>query len=250
MSGQPTITLYTAVSPNGHKISITLEELGLPYEVRHIDLPKLEHKEPWFLKINPNGRIPALTDVLSDGTPISLFESGNIMQYLVDRYDIEHKVSYPRGTKEYYQMNSWLLFQCAGVGPIQGQLHWFRVYADKSQNVEYATARFSNEAKRLYKTINKHLEDVGTDFLVGNKCTIADIAISTWARAMPMGALDIATWPHLEQWQARVQSRSAVIKGTDIPSKVLDAKAVMEDKETLKKYTALNAGWATRVEKE
>lgn len=108
MSVKPTITLYTAVSPNGHKISITLEELGLQYEVRHVDLPKLEHKEPWFLEINPNGRIPALTDVLPDGTPISLFESGNIMQYLVDRYDTEHKISYPRGTKEYYQVNSWV----------------------------------------------------------------------------------------------------------------------------------------------
>lgn len=111
MSPKPSIHLYTAVSPNGHKVSITLEELGLPYEITHIDLPRLQHKEPWFLDINPNGRIPALTDVLPDGTPISLFESGSIIQYLVDRYDVDHKISYPRGTKEYYQVNNWVSLQ-------------------------------------------------------------------------------------------------------------------------------------------
>ena len=207
LSTQPTITLYSATSPNSHKISITLEELGLPYKLIHVDLPKLEHKEPWFLEINLNGRIPALTDVMPNGTLISLFESGNIMQYLVDRYDVDHKISYPRGTKEYYQTNSWvsqhpapntslqcsstnksmhmqLFFQNAGIGPMQGQVNWFRVYADKTQNVVYATERYHAEAKRLYRTVDKHLADANTDFLVGNKCTIADIAISAWARVM------------------------------------------------------------------
>lgn len=102
------IHLYTAATPNGIKISILLEELGLPYKVTKISLSKNEQKEPWFLEINPNGRIPALTDVFTDGTQIRLFESGSIMQYLVDRYDTEHKVSYPRGTKEYYDVNHWV----------------------------------------------------------------------------------------------------------------------------------------------
>lgn len=102
------IHLYTAQSPNGHKVSITLEELGLPYDLTIVDLGKLTQKEPWFLAINPNGRIPALTDELPDKTPISLFESGSIQQYLIDNYDPEHKLSYPKGTKEYYETNNWV----------------------------------------------------------------------------------------------------------------------------------------------
>lgn len=108
MAKQTQIGLFTAQTPNGHKISITLEELGLNYDVKSVSLPKLEHKEPWYTAINPNGRVPALTDVLPDGTRINLFESGAIMQYLVERYDADHRISYPRGTKEYYQTNCWV----------------------------------------------------------------------------------------------------------------------------------------------
>lgn len=108
MARESNITFYTAYSPNGHKIAVTLEELGLPYDMVHVNLPAIQHKEPWFLAINPNGRIPALTDKLEDGTEIKLFESGSIQQYLVDRYDTDHKISYPRGTKEYYQTNNWV----------------------------------------------------------------------------------------------------------------------------------------------
>ena len=115
----PSIKLYTAQTPNGVKISITLEELGLPYEVRKLDFSKQEQKEPWFLEINPNGRIPAITDTFSDGQTIRLFESGSIMQYLVEKYDTDHKISYPRGTREAYEQNNWLFFMNAGVGPMQ-----------------------------------------------------------------------------------------------------------------------------------
>jgi glutathione S-transferase len=113
----PDIHLYTTQTPNGIKISITLEELGLPYTVHKIDISKNTQKEPWFLEINPNGRIPALTDVFSDGKVIRLFESGSIQQYLVERYDTEHRISYPRGTREYWEVNNWLFFLNAGVGP-------------------------------------------------------------------------------------------------------------------------------------
>jgi glutathione S-transferase len=114
---RPDIHLYTTQTPNGIKISITLEELGLPYTVHKIDISKNTQKEPWFLEINPNGRIPALTDTFTDGEKIRLFESGSIQQYLVDQYDKDYKISYPRGTREYYEMNSWLFFLNAGVGP-------------------------------------------------------------------------------------------------------------------------------------
>lgn len=101
---KPNITLYTGQSPNGIKISITLAELGLPYTTRKIDMATNEQKSPWFTAINPNGRIPALTDIHTDGQEIHVFESGSIMQYLVDRYDTEHKISYPRGSREAVQM--------------------------------------------------------------------------------------------------------------------------------------------------
>jgi glutathione S-transferase len=108
MSQRPNIDLYTAQTPNGIKISITLEELGLPYNVHKIELSKNTQKEPWFLAINPNGRIPALTDTFTDGKSIRLFESGSIMQYLVEQYDKEHKISYPAGSRESYEVNSWV----------------------------------------------------------------------------------------------------------------------------------------------
>lgn len=108
MANRPDIHLYTTQTPNGIKISITLEELGLPYQFTHIDISKNTQKEPWFEEINPNGRIPALTDTFSDGKIIRLFESGSIQQYLVDEYDKDYKISYPKGTREYYEMNNWV----------------------------------------------------------------------------------------------------------------------------------------------
>jgi glutathione S-transferase len=108
MASRPNIHLYTGQTPNGIKISITLEELGLPYEVTAVDISKNTQKEPWFLEINPNGRIPALTDTFKDGKIISLGESGAIQQYLVDEYDTEYKISYPKGTRDYYEMIYWV----------------------------------------------------------------------------------------------------------------------------------------------
>lgn len=117
------ITLYTDQTPNGVKIPIALEELGLEYKVHAIDISKNTQKEPWFLEINPNGRIPAITDTLEVGgkeQQVRLAESGSILLYLIEQYDSDHKISYPRGTKDYYEMLNWLFFQNAGVGPMQG----------------------------------------------------------------------------------------------------------------------------------
>lgn len=101
---EPKVTLYTGQSPNGIKISITLEELGLPYDVRKIDMVANEQKSDWFTEINPNGRIPAITDTFKDGKTISVFESGSIMQYLVNRYDTDFKISYPPGSREHIEV--------------------------------------------------------------------------------------------------------------------------------------------------
>lgn len=114
MAPQPHIKLYTDSTPNGIKITTALEELGLPYELEHLDISTLRQKEPWYLEINPNGRIPAIVDTFDDGESIRVFEGGSILQYLTDRYDPEHKLSFPKGSREYYECNNWLFFQHGG----------------------------------------------------------------------------------------------------------------------------------------
>lgn len=114
MTTSPKLKLYTDSTPNGIKISMALEELGLPYEVEHIDISTNRQKEPWFLEINPNGRIPAIVDMSDDGEQIRVFEGGSILQYLTERYDPDHKLSFPRGSKEYWECNNFLFFQHGG----------------------------------------------------------------------------------------------------------------------------------------
>ncbi|KAJ9497333.1 hypothetical protein H2202_007137 [Exophiala xenobiotica] len=242
MAPKSNIVFYTAFSPNGHKVAITLEELGLPYEMVHIDLPAIQHKEPWFLAINPNGRIPAITDKLDDGTEIRVFESGSIQQYLVDRYDTAHKISYPHGTKEYIETNNWLFFQNAGLGPMQGQANHFLRYNLSSLPEQYSKDRYINETRRLYRSLDQHLRDTMHDYLVGSKPTIADIAITSWVRIADFGGVDISEFPHLRDWQARMASRPAVQKGSDTPKKV-DLNKLAEDPEEFSKYLKKNEEW-------
>ncbi|RMY00740.1 hypothetical protein D0868_08851 [Hortaea werneckii] len=180
MSSESDIHLYTTQTPNGIKISILLEELGLPYQHTKIDISKNTQKEPWFLAINPNGRIPALTDKFTDGQPIRLFESGSIMQYLVARYDTSHTLSFPAGSREAVEMTNWLFFMNAGVGPMQGQANHFTRYAP--EQIPYGVNRYQNETRRLYGVLDKHLADSKAEYLVGNKCSIADIAHWGWVR--------------------------------------------------------------------
>ena len=116
MASQPHLKLYTDSTANGIKASMALQELCLAYEVEHIDISTLCQKEPWFLEINPNGRIPALIDTYDDSQPIRIFEGGSILQYLVERYDPEHKLSFPKGSREYWERNNWLFFQHGGKG--------------------------------------------------------------------------------------------------------------------------------------
>jgi len=217
MANRPDIHLYTTQTPNGIKISITLEELGLPYKHTKIDISKNTQKEPWFLEINPNGRIPALTDTFSDGKTIRLFESGSIQQYLVDEYDKDHKISYPKGTREYYEINNWLFFLNAGVGPMQGQANHFVRYAP--EQIEYGIKRYTTETRRLYSVLNAHLEKSSSGYLVGDKCTIADIAHWGWVAAAFWAGVEIDEFPALKAWEARMLARPGVEKGRHIPDR-------------------------------
>ncbi|OJJ51537.1 hypothetical protein ASPZODRAFT_54543 [Penicilliopsis zonata CBS 506.65] len=209
LSTKPDITLYTWGTPNGIKASITLEELSLPYKVFPIDISTNIQKEKWFLDINPNGRIPAITD----GTQ-RVFESGAIMLYLTDRYDIRRTLSYERGTPESIELLSWLMFQMGGIGPMQGQANHFRVYANVRS--DYGIKRYIDETRRLYSVLDSRLAK--SAYLAGSKYTIADIANFAWVRSGPV-ALEIGLeeWPALAKWVAEIEARDAVKKGVVVP---------------------------------
>lgn len=227
MAYTPDIHLYTSQTPNGVKISITLEELGLPYKVTHISLAKMEQKSDEFLGINPNGRIPALTDTFTDGKTINLFESGSIQQYLVDQYDKDHKISYPKGSREYYETNNWLFFLNAGVGPMQGQANHFARYAPEV--IEYGVNRYQNETRRLYGILDKHLKKSTSGYLVGDRCTIADIAHVGWISSASWAGVDIEAFPSLKAWLTRMEARPGVKKGNDVPEPKPKAPSTPEE---------------------
>ncbi|KAJ4350818.1 Glutathione S-transferase 2 [Ascochyta clinopodiicola] len=241
MSSQESdIVLYTTQTPNGIKISITLEELGLPYKVEKIDISKNTQKEDWFLAINPNGRIPALTDKFTDGQTINLFESGSIMQYLVERYDTDYKISYPKGSREWYEMNNWLFFQNAGLGPMQGQANHFNRYAP--EHIEYGVNRYTNETRRLYSVLDKHLASDKRPYLTGEKCTIADIAHWGWIAAAGWAGVEIDDYPTLKAWEERMAERSGVEKGRHVPDPH-KIKELLKDKAKMEQLAAESRKW-------
>ncbi|KAJ5103627.1 hypothetical protein N7532_004156 [Penicillium argentinense] len=203
------ITLYSWSTPNGIKASITLEELGLSYKTVPINIGTNIQKEDWFLKINPNGRIPAITD----GSQ-RVFESGSIMLYLADKYDTDRKISYAPGTSEHIEQLSWLMFQMGGLGPMQGQANHFRLYANTRS--DYGIKRYIDETKRLYEVLESRLKE--SAYLAGDKYTIADIANYSWVRVGP-GALeiDLSEFPSLKKWSEEIGKRAAVQKGAHTP---------------------------------
>ncbi|KAI5924392.1 glutathione S-transferase GstA [Camillea tinctor] len=248
MAEQSDIHLYTAQTPNGIKVSILLEELGLKYKTTTIEFSKNTQKEPWFLEINPNGRIPALTDTFTDGKPIRIFESGAILQYLVDRYDKDHKVSYPFGSREYYEVNSWLMWQMGGLGPMQGQLNHFNRYAP--EKIPYGIDRYKNETRRLYKTLDTHLQNSTSGYIVGDRCTIADISCWGWIVVAKGSGVDINEFPTLAEWVQRMLKRPGVEKGRHVPSKHGYEDQLKMTEEDFEKKAAANRGWILQGMKE
>ncbi|GAB7340697.1 hypothetical protein MBLNU457_7085t1 [Dothideomycetes sp. NU457] len=247
MSQKSDIQLYTVGTPNGIKISILLEELGLEYKAHKIDFSKNEQKEPQFLAINPNGRIPALTDTFTDGKQINLFESGGIMTYLVERYDTEHKFCFPKGTREYYEMINWMYFMNAGVGPMQGQSNHFTRYAP--EKIEYGMNRYQNETRRLYGVLDKHLKDNNYDYIVANKCTIVDIAHWGWISAAGWAGVNIDDFPTLKAWEERMWNRPGVQKGANVPDPY-KMKELLADPKKMEEHAAKSAQWVQQGMKE
>lgn len=210
----PNIELLTAATPNGQKISIFLEELGIPYKTTPIDLSKDEQKSPSFLKTNPNGRIPAIIDHNRNAFPV--FESGAIFLYLAEHYDKDFKFSFA-DPDEKSEMLQWLFFQNAGVGPMQGQANHFFRYAP--EKIEYGIKRYQNETKRLYSVLEERLQ--GREYLVGKdggKYSVADMSTFTWVRWAAWAGVDIGGFPRLGEWARRIEGREAVGRGLRVPS--------------------------------
>jgi glutathione S-transferase/GST-like protein len=215
------IELFTAATPNGHKVSIALEELGLPYSLRVLDLGKGEQKEPWFLAINPNGRIPAIID--HDAGDFAVFESGAILVYLAERTG-RLIPSDPRGRSRVMQ---WLMFQMGGVGPMMGQANVFFRYLP--EKIPIAIDRYQGEVKRLFRVLDGRLAQV--EYLAGDY-SIADIAHFAWVRTWKWSGVPIDDLPHLSRWVEAIRARPAVEAGLQRPPS--QAKLTEDEAQTAK----------------
>lgn len=201
------IDFYTSTTPNGRKISIMLEETGLPYNLIHLHLSKLEQRQDWYLKINPNGRIPAIVD--RDNDDFAVFESGAILIYLAEKTG----KFMPADIKGRSTVIQWLMFQMAGIGPMQGQAHVFYRYAP--EKIKYAIGRYQRETKRLYAVLDTRLKD--NEYLAGDFYSIADMATYPWVALHNWAGVEIDDLPNLRNWMTAVRRRPAVKAGMDIP---------------------------------
>ncbi len=209
------IDLYTAATPNGHKASIALEELALPYEVHALSFDKKEQKTPAFLKINPNGRIPAIVDRGNDD--FAVFESGAILIYLAEKTG----QLMPSDIKGRSLVLQWLMFQMGGVGPMQGQANvFFRYFPEKLQG---AIDRYQHETRRLYEVLDSRLGEA--EYLAGDY-SIADIATFPWVRVHDWAGVSVDGLEHLQRWIAAIEARPAVQRGLQVPLRSSDDNVV------------------------
>jgi GST-like protein len=218
----PMIEVFTWPTPNGHKVHVMLEECGLPYHAKPVNIGAGDQFKPDFLAISPNNKIPAITDPDGpDGKPISLFESGAILVYLAGKTG----KFLPRGDRERFEVLQWLMFQMGSVGPMLGQAHHFRLYAP--EKIPYAIDRYSNEAKRLYSVIDRRL--ARSPYLGGKEYSIADIATFPWLRSWENQGITLSDYPHLEQWFNAIDARPAVQRGVKVLAEL--RKPIRDDKE-------------------
>jgi len=202
------IDLYTWTTPNGRKVSIMLEEVGLPYRTHAIDITKGDQFGEAFLKVSPNNKIPAMVD---HDTGIALMESGAMLMYLAKKAG--QLLSDDEAT--YWQTIQWLMWQMGGVGPMLGQVHHFTKY--NPRKAPYAEDRYLTEGKRLYGVLDKQL--AGTEYLVGDY-SIADIATWPWIARFDWQTIDLNDYPNVKRWYLAIADRPAVKRGFDVPKKV------------------------------
>ncbi|MGF6774321.1 GST-like protein [Paraburkholderia sp. GAS199] len=201
-----TITLYAWGTPNGRKVSVALEEMGLPYTVRPVNIGRREQFEPDFLQISPNNRIPAIVDTDGpDGQPISVFESGAILLYLAEKTG----QFLPRTLRERVPVLEWLMWQMGGFGPMPGQVHHFAALESETDRA-YGLKRYSDETRRLYGVLDRRLAQ--TEFVAG-ELSVADFAILGWAWRHERHHVDLATYPNVRRWYDTLFARPGVQRG-------------------------------------
>jgi GST-like protein len=205
-----TIQLFGFDTPNARKISVALEEMGLPYQVNIVDITKDEQFDPAFLKISPNNKIPAIVDADGPGgRPISVFESGAILIYLAEKTGL----FMPRDPAARVAVLEWLMFQVGGFGPMPGQVHHFIALGDEN-NRRYGLERFSAETRRLYGVMDRRLAE--QEYFAG-ELSIADFAILGWVWRHERHRVDLADFPHVQRWYRALQARPAVARGFAVP---------------------------------
>lgn len=219
------IDLYSWPTPNGHKVHIMLEEMGLDYNVHGIDISKGDQFTPAFLEISPNNKIPAIVDHDGpDGKPISLMESGAILIYLAEKMKSD---LLPNDVRKRFDVMQWLMFQMGSIGPMLGQAHHFRKYAPET--IEYGIERYTKEATRLYGVMDKRLGEA--DYLAGNY-SIADIATMPWVRSYKQQGQNLDDYPNLKRWFLAIKERPAVRRGLEVLSE--HTRTTPYNKEELK----------------
>ncbi len=216
------IELLTAATPNGQKASIALEEMALEYQARNIDLGQLEQKEPAFLALNPNGRIPVIID--HSNKDFAVFESGAILHYLAEKTN----QLIPLNINARSEVMQWLMFQMGGLGPMMGQANVFYRYTD--EKIDYAINRYQKESRRLLEVLDTRLEQ--HEYLVDDY-SIADIANFTWARIHEWSGVDVSGLQHLQRWLNTIESRPAVQRGLAVP-KVNKQSNASNDEEKIR----------------
>tara|TARA_B100001996_G_scaffold242697_1_gene187828 strand:+ start:42 stop:725 length:684 start_codon:yes stop_codon:yes gene_type:complete len=216
------IHLYTTSTPNGHKVSCTLEALEMPYEAHSVNLMSGEQHKPEFLKISPNGRIPAIVDAGNDN--LSIFESGAIMLYLAEKAG----KLIPKDDKGRAKAMEWLMFQMGGIGPMMGQANvFFRYFPEK---IQPAIDRYQNESRRLFEVLNTQLSK--NKWLAG-EYSIADIANWCWVRTHNWSGVSLDGLDHLEDWKNRMYEQPGMIKGTKVP---VDRDSILKDEKSIKEF--------------
>ncbi|PVH77010.1 glutathione S-transferase, variant [Cadophora sp. DSE1049] len=262
------IVLYTSGTPNGQKVSMVLEALGLKYETKHIDISKNTQKEEWYLKINPNGRIPAIIDRTETAEGKShekrVFEGMAIMLYLCQKYDREYVISYAFDSDKYWEIVEWMTWMQSGIGPMQGQANHFFRYAP--EKIEYAINRYQTETKRLYSVLEDRLAqqksanhtaagtqastaggdkkkaEGGGPWIVGDKLTIADIACFSWVNWAEWAGVNLDEFPEVKNWADRINQRPAIKRGLDVPEP-FKMKEKMKTKEGEKDFEEHHSKW-------
>lgn len=211
------IDVYTSATPNGHKVTVALEELGADYRVIPVNLSAGEQKQPSFLTMNPNGRIPVIVD--RDNDDFVVFESGAILIYLGEKFG----TLYPQDPKTRSRTLQWLMFQMGGIGPMMGQANvFYRYFPEK---IQPAIDRYQKECRRLFEVLDTRLAQ--SEYLAGDEYTIADIANWCWVRTHNWSGVSIEELPHLQRWVDAIYERPASQRGVHIPERAKDPDSIV-----------------------